>query len=531
MTTSAHLHARIGRATIGDAFRRNAERRPGKPAIVVLDKQGNRCEWTYGALNDRVNQVARWLTEAGARRGDVLAIVAPNCEVYIVLYLAALKLGLATTGVNPAQSVDDVCWQIDHAGARIIAVHGDHPEVRDALAGHPAVRFTWDTADPRADWRLLDVAGLPAGPEPETDVSEDDLALLSYTSGTTSRPKGVRIKHRSYLLSTMPALLLAGYIGPHDRYMFIKPFYTLAGLGSLTSLLMTGATIVLPGSRKPDHVLRAIAAERVTKFAQTPTFFAAMAQHEDFASADLSTVEQLHSYGGVLSRDTLARFIAKAPHVRWASYWGQSELAQLGAIGWFARLEDIPGGDLRWIGRPTSHLDVRVVDEHGTDAEVGELICRSPSLMAGYHRDEERTQRVLTGGWLRTGDVVRIDAEGNLYFLDRLGDVIKTGGMNVSSAEVESVLLESEHVLEAAVVGMPDEYWAEAVTAAVVGKPGTRMDVAALTAHCRERLAGFKRPKRIVVLAELPKDAQGKIRKREVRDLLARQDDESTSTE
>src|SRR6185312_14008105 len=190
---------------------------------------------------------------------------------------------------------------------------------------------------------------------------------------------------------------------------------------------------------------------------------------------------------------------AAAPDALWGTYWGQSELSQLGTVGWFARLDDIPGGgDPSWIGKPVSHLEVRVVDEDGADAELGELICRSPSVMLGYHRDPERTAAVLGSGWLHTG-------------------VIKTGGMNVSSQEVERVLHAHPEVLRAAVVGRPDPYWSEAVTAFVIPRPGVTPDPDAVIAFCRERLAGFKVPKAVHVVTELPVDAQGKILKRELR--------------
>jgi acyl-CoA synthetase (AMP-forming)/AMP-acid ligase II len=186
-------------------------------------------------------------------------------------------------------------------------------------------------------------------------------------------------------------------------------------------------------------------------------------------------------------------------------------------VGWFRSLDDVPGQDASWIGRPVPQLEVRVVDAEGNDAEVGELICRSPSAMLGYYKDEARTDEVFRDGWLHTNDIVRQDAEGNLFFYDRAKDMIKTGGMNVSSQEVERALNQHPAVLMAAVVGLPDEKWSEAVTAFVVPRPGVEVTPEALLAHCREQLAPFKLPKAVHLVEALPRDTQGKILKRELR--------------
>jgi acyl-CoA synthetase (AMP-forming)/AMP-acid ligase II len=219
----------------------------------------------------------------------------------------------------------------------------------------------------------------------------------------------------------------------------------------------------------------------------------------------------------MLTAAAIEAWSAAAPDARWGTYWGQSELSQLGTVGWFSTLDDIPGGDPSWIGKPVTHLEVRVVDAEGNDAEIGELVCRSPSVMLGYHREPERTEAALGAGWLHTGDIVRIDGDGNLFFHDRLTDMIKSGGMNVSSQEVERVLHAHPDVLRAAVVGRPDPYWSEAVTAFVIPRPGAEPDPAAVIAFCREQLAVFKVPKAVHVVAELPVDAQGKVLKRELR--------------
>jgi acyl-CoA synthetase (AMP-forming)/AMP-acid ligase II len=295
------------------------------------------------------------------------------------------------------------------------------------------------------------------------------------------------------------------------------PFHTIAGLGSMTTLTMMGATLVLPASTDPGTSLAIIGTEHVTVIAQTPTFYLALAGHPDFGSATVGSVARCMTYGGQVSPHAIDSWAAAAPDVVWGTYWGQSELSQLGSVGWFRTLDDIPGNDATWIGKPVTHLEIRVVGPDGQPAEIGELLCRSPSVMLGYYKDPERTAQVLEGGWVHTGDMVRRDDAGNLFFYDRVKDMVKTGGMNVSSQEVERVLQQHPHVLRAAVVGVPDDYWSEVVTAFVIAGPGASPEPAELMAFSRLHLAGFKAPKVVHVVAELPVDAQGKVLKRELR--------------
>jgi len=199
-----------------------------------------------------------------------------------------------------------------------------------------------------------------------------------------------------------------------------------------------------------------------------------------------------------------------------ATYWGQSELSQLGTIGYYRNRDAIPNADPRWIGRPVPQIEIQVVDEHDQPAEIGELICRSPAVMEGYHGRPDLTSQALRDGWLRTGDIVRIDAHHNLFFHDRKKDVIKTGGMNVSSLEVETALIRIEGIREAAVVGTPDPVWSESVTAYLVadGRPPSQAEV---LLQAKKQLSAYKVPKRIYFVDSLPRDNQGKVLKRSLR--------------
>ncbi len=513
---------RLGRATIGDQLRRHAQHTPEKPAIVYYGPDGAREVVTYHDLDGRANAFAQYLASVGVGRGDVVAMMSRNCPDYMVAWFGTLKLGAVFTGVNFTLAGAEITFQLNHSGATVIVAEDACCGAVDAVRDDLTTVATFVASGPRDGqpphgWVSFAALAGRSAPEPECEIDENDPAMLVYTSGTTEHPKGVLVSHRNYLVATTPAWSLSLGLGPDVVWLFVMPFFTIAGLGSMTSIVGCGATIVLVHAIEPTKALRIIRDERVTYMAQTPTFYLAMTQGEGFAETDLACLERCITYGGTVPAHMIAAWRAASPGITWGTYWGQSELSQLGSVGWFASLDDIPGGDVAWIGKPVPQLEVRVVDDEGNDAEVGELLCRSPSVMLGYHRDDERTLHAFRDGWLHTEDIVRVDADGNLFFVDRKKDVIKTGGMNVSSVEVERVVYECDGVLEVAVVGMPDDYWSEAVTAFVVPRPGTEVDEAAVIAHCKAHLAGFKVPKAVRTVDRLPKDVQGKILKRELR--------------
>lgn len=516
---SPQHRAPIGRATLGDQLRRHASNQPEKTAFVSIDGDGVRTRTTYAELDAMANRAANVLLGLGVTRSDRVAVLAHNRLDVVAVYYGALKLGAVFTPINPLFRAAEIRRQCEHAEPAVVFASGN---LTDALAEATRdLSITLIDLDATRDddtWRSYpSLAAQVQDTEPAVDVDELDAAMLIYTSGTEAVPKGVLIPHRNYLISTGPAWSWGLRTGPDDTWLFVMPFHTIAGLGSMTTLTMMGATLVLPTSVEPARALAIIRDEGVTVIAQTPTFYLALSGHEDFGADTVGTVSRCMTYGGQVSPSAIDAWAAAAPGVVWGTYWGQSELSQLGTIGWFSNLDDVPDHDPTWIGKPVTHLEVRVIDAEGNDAELGELLCRSPSVMLGYYHDEERTAEVMRDGWVHTGDMVRVDAQGNLFFHDRVKDMVKSGGFNVSSQEVERVLHQHPDVLRAAVVGLPDEYWSEAVTAFVIPRPDAEPDPVQVIAFCRERLAGFQTPKAVHVVAEFPVDAQGKILKRELR--------------
>ena len=515
---SDYLTSRLRRATLGDVLERRALRDGDAPAVVVHTGDQGRLDLTYGRLDGLVNRMGRSLRRQGIGAGDVVAMMAGNGLDHIVTYYAALKIGAVFTTLNPSLTEFETTRQLESARPRLIVAE---ERLTRMLAGSVEsvipTRTASDSVVPGSE-----LAAMLGEEEPLADnwhVSEHDLAMIIYTSGTESEPKGVRIPHRNFLIATSPAWTGERYVEHDDRFLLLAPMHTMAGVGTVTNLVSVGATIVLAASTKAAHSLELIGSERITNMSQTPTFYVRLTEHGDFDRADISSLRQAHTYGGVIPLHVTDAMSSRVPRLSWATYWGQTELSQLGAIGYYGSQAEIPGQDPRWIGRAVPQVEVRVVDEADQPTEVGELICRSPAVMEGYHGRPDLTAEVTRGGWLRTGDIVRIDRDMNLFFYDRKKDVIKSGGLNVSSLEVESVLSRIPGVREVAVVGTPDPVWSEAVTAFIVREDGRPTDTAELMAAARRDLAAFKLPKRFHYLPALPRDTQGKVLKRQLREL------------
>ena len=521
------IDAPVRRATFGDQLRRNAQRHPERLAVVALDSPAHaRRELTYGQLNEQVNRGAHALAALGVGTGDVVAIMGRNSPELITTFWACAKLGAAVTGVNYTFLPTELHYQLTHSAAKVIVCEDSLAaridEIEDPLeALETRISIDVDSDDASGDWVrwsvLLAASTDPSEPEPSGTVTEHTIGLIPYTSGTEALPKAVLIPQRNYLVGMMPAFVTSVGLVERDVWYYLLPMHTIAGLGLQIALVSLGNTIVLPYSTDPQRALDSWVNEGVTCSAQTPTFFLQMIKLDGFADARLGQLRRMVTYGGTMPRAMFESFAAVAPNMEWVTFWSQSELAQTPTVGRFRSLEDIPRQDPSWIGTASSTLEIRVVDEDGNDADHGELLCRSPGVMRGYLNDPERTAEVLRDGWLHTGDIVEIDEERNLFFRDRRKDLIKSGGMNVSSVEVERAIYTHDSVLEVAVVGLEDKYWGQAVTAFVTARPEHDLDGDEIREWCKDRLAPFKVPKTVNVVEALPKDSQGKTLKRELR--------------
>jgi fatty-acyl-CoA synthase len=357
---------------------------------------------------------------------------------------------------------------------------------------------------------------LEADDAAEPAVDSSDLAQIIYTSGTESLPKGAMLSHESVITQYLSCIVDAE-IRASDTILHALPFYHCAQLDCfLGPGIYVGAVNVITSRPTPDNLLRLLAQHRITSFFAPPTVWISLLRSNDFDRTDLSALRKGYYGASIMPVEVLREIQRRLPQLRLWNLYGQTEMAPLATL---LKPDDQlrkPGS----AGRPCIHVETRVVDLSGKDVApgaVGEVVHRSPQLFKGYWRDADRTAAAFEGGWFHSGDLATIDEEGYLTIVDRKKDMIKTGGENVASREVEEVIYRLPQVAEVAVVGLSHPTWIEAVSAVVVVRNGHTLTEDIVIAHCREHLAQFKVPKVVVFASDLPKNPSGKVLKRELR--------------
>jgi len=489
---------------------------------------------TYGALAERIDRASAAFARLGVGRGDVVAYVAFNCHRLLEGYYSVPQMGAVLLPINIRLTPDDIAYILTDAAATTVvidrALAGLIAPIRARLTKiRTVVLMGGDPQQPAPfdgdDYETLLADSAPAFARP--DLDEDQLAELFYTSGTTAKPKGVMLTHRALSLHAMGGAL---GIGCDDRTVQLHsiPLFHVNGWGTPHSVTLTGGRHVMLPRFDPAEVLATIERERVTDAFLVPTMALAMLADPSCRARDLSSLRRL-MVGGAASPPSLVRALdERLPDCAVTCGYGLTETSPVLTIATVRR--GLAASADGWrekrttAGLPIPGVRVEVVDENvrllphdGTSR--GEIVARGNTVMAGYLGDREATAEVMTGGWFRTGDIGTIDPEGYLRIVDRKKDIIITGGENVSSIEIEKAVYEHPAVAECAAIAAPDTRWGEVPMVIVVRKPGVELDEAALIAHCKALLAGFKVPHRIAFADDpLPKGGTGKILKRELRD-------------
>ncbi len=497
-------------STVDGILRRSAATFRDRTALTFTDRV-----WTYAQLDAAVSRAAAHLLSLGLERGDRVAAYGKNSDSYLIGFLASARAGLVHVPLNFNLTGSELGYLIGKAGCRAVLVDPGLAGVLDGIDAESMATVQHRIALRDAEGSLLDVAREGPVVEVDVDVADSELAQLLYTSGTTSRPKAAMLSHKALVheyLSCIVALDLA----PDDAPLHVMPLYHSAQMHVfLMPWLAVGATNSVLEVPEPGEVLRRIETDGHRAFFAAPTLWVAMANHADFESRDLSGLRKAYYGASIMPGPILQRLQAKAPDVGFYNCFGQSEIGPLATVLGPDEHRDRPES----AGRPVLFVEARVVDGNGHDVpsgESGEIVYRSPQLCDGYWQDPEATAEAFAGGWFHSGDLVRADDEGFVFVVDRIKDVINTGGVLVASREVEDALYSHPAVAEVAVVGLPDTKWIEAITAFVVRKDD--VTDAELLEHVRGQLAGFKLPKRIDFVDALPHNASGKILKRELRD-------------
>lgn len=515
----------LRRQNLGDSLRRSALAAPNKPAIIYYTTDGASRSVTYAELNRRANAVAHNLLQRGIAKGDKVAALSRNSIEFLVLGYALHKIGAWLVPINFMLQPPDVQHLIDFSETKWFFVEdallGNVAPVLDKLTGvQQFVQFGPSPSRP-AGWMAFDE--LLPGPthEPEVLIESDDVATLLFTSGTESAPKGVLSTHANYCAAQLSWSMNMG-VAQDDVFLVSIPLIHAAGYVLSTLCLTNHATIVMTQAPQPVQMIELMARHRATAIALPPTLYVAMVACPNFKTCDLTHVTKLMTWASTIPRAMVDGWKEVAPNARFYSGQGMSETTAAVLTGGFvSSWAEMPNGDGRWVGTAIAFgADVRLVDDEDQDVPVGmagEQIIRGPVVMKGYYKNAEANERAFRGGWFHTGDVLFRDAEGNYFFADRKKDMIKSGGENVYCQEVESVLGTHPAVMQCAVFGLPDERWGEAVAAAVIARAGSTVTEAELIEYCRERLAGFKTPKRIFFRTSMPISAANKLLKRELK--------------
>ena len=502
---------------LGAVLTNAVEKYPDRFALIHLNQR-----WTFTELNNRVNRLANALKRNGVIKGDRIALMFYNSNQFVEVYFAAMKIGAVVTPVNFRFVGPEIDYILNDSGATTFFYGEDFHEVITSMRPKlkKVARFIAVNAPEASNVldfeQFLDEAD---GDEPTVRVTEDDICQLMYTSGTTGRPKGAVLTHRSITWNMFNTIW-----GREDEAgeiaLIIGPLYHTAALNNhLTVQIALGGTSILIKRFDPLEVLEVIETEKATTISGAPTMYHMLLQHADENRFDTSSITKCTVGSAILPGETKRQLEAFFPNIKGIyDVYGCTEASPTITI---LRGEDAKRKEGS-VGKAMPYVQVRIVDEMDRPLpanEIGEVICRGPNIMIGYHGQEAATRETLRNGWFHTGDMAKMDEEGFVYIVDRKKDMINSGGENISPREVEEVLLTHPLIDEVAVVGVEDSVWGETVRAFIVCKEGESLSEDDVIAYCKQHLASYKKPKWVSFIDKIPKNPSGKILKTKLRQI------------
>jgi fatty-acyl-CoA synthase len=478
---------------------------------------------TWQDLSHRVRTLADAMARRGVGFGDRVAVLMTNRPEFFEVILAANRLGAIAVPINFRLAAAEVSYLLDDSGAKLLFADSDtaslaHDVVASTKASVPCVVAASTGKDrPGSSYDAFLTAGGPAH-EP-VDVPEDSAALIMYTSGTTGRPKGAVLTHQNVQANALTMIRTYALNSGGEVSLIASPMFHIAGIGSIAPYLLVGAPTVILSSAayNTSTVLDTLERERVTTVFLVPSQWAALCADTSLPHRDLSAL-RVTCWGAAPASDALLRTMASTfPQALNVAVFGQTEMSPITCA--------LEGTDairkLGSVGRPVATVAIRVVDAEMNDVpigNIGEIVYQGPTMMREYWQNPAATAEAFAGGWFHSGDLVRVDDEGFIYVVDRVKDMIITGGENVYSVEVENVLIDHPEIVEVTVVGRPDPKWGETPVAVAVCAPGSRLDIVELRSWASDRLARYKLPSALEVVDSLPRNATGKILKGSLRE-------------
>lgn len=513
-----NMIARARRHTLGDLLARTRDKAPDKFALAYQEQRLN-----YAQFDDRVNQTAQGFLDLGMNKGDMITVMSTNSLDFVITIFALARMGAVMIPINYMLSTDEVQYILEHAEVDGLIASETYAPLLDQAAGDRMIphRYLMDishASDSLPMWTpLTTIRADQSTAFVHVDMKDDDLAHVLYTSGTESRPKGVMLSHRS-ITSEYVSCIVDGKMDTEDIAIHALPLYHSAQLHVfLGPSVYIGSSGIILEAASPAVILETIEQQGATLLFCPPTIWIALLRHPDFDKRDLSTLKKCYYGAAIMPMEILKELAERLPHAQFWNFYGQTEVAPLTTA-----LQ--PEDQLRKLGsagKPALHVQTKIIDEAENElprGEVGEIVHRTPHAMMGYLHDPEKTAEAFKQGWFHSGDLGVIDKEGYLTIIDRKKDMINTGGVNVSSREVEETIYELDGVSEVAVISIPDPYWIEAVSAIILLKKEALLREQDVIAYCKSRLSSFKVPKHVEFTDTLPKNPSGKVMKRALRD-------------
>ncbi len=500
----------LNRVAIGDIIRRTAARNPDKTAIIAAEQK-----ISYKDLNEDCNRFAHYLLDLGLEKGDSVATICGNSWQFIVAIYGIAKAGMVWVPINPGVSLNEKCYILSEVRAKVLIcdevfLQGKKEEFASICPELLVIGKGVLEAE-----KFENALQSAAADEHEADIKDRDIAQVMFTSGTTGNPKGVQINHQAVFIASLANIIESG-MKKDDVATLMMPAFHCAQHTLLTSFFHLGATVVIIPGFDPEAFMKMVEKEKITWMFGLPMMYRAFLFHPALKNYNLSSLRYCLYAMAPMDRNTLEKGI-KELGCDFALGSGQTEMYPGTCV--FKPEDQLRKSGPYW-GSPSLITDTAIMDENGNllgKMEVGEIVHRGPNVMSGYLNNPDETKRSRVFGWHHTGDLGYFDEDGLLVFVDRKKDMIKTGGENVASIQVEQVLLSYPKVLNAVAVGLPHERWVEAVTAFVILKPGEQADKEEIIAHCKEHLGSFQVPKEVLIVPELPMTTTGKIQKHVLR--------------
>ncbi|HVT34340.1 MAG TPA: long-chain fatty acid--CoA ligase [Nevskiaceae bacterium] len=476
---------------------------------------------SYEQFTTRVARAAGALQKLGMKPGDRVGILALNSDRFLELYFAVWWGGGVVNPVNIRWSAREIAYSLDDCATQILAVdQAFAPLVPELSERSQALRTVLYIGDGAAASGMFEYEALIAEHAPVADAMRcnGDLAGVFYTGGTTGFPKGVMLTHAN-LSYGASAALISGIAEEDDVGLHAAPMFHMADAMFALALFLRGCTQAIVPMFNPETALAAIAGARVSVALLVPTMIQMLVDHPRLPEFDLASLRRVLYGASPISEALLARAMARLPNAGFIQCYGQTEMSPIVTV--LSAADHLEGKRLRSAGRPAVGVEVKIVDADDREVArgtVGEICARGPGVMAGYWNQPEQTAAAIRDGWMHTGDGAYVDGDGYLYVVDRVKDMIVSGGENVYSAEVENAIAQHAAVAMCAVIGIPDEQWGEAVHAVIVCRPGARVGADEIKAHCKALIATYKCPRSVELRDALPLSGAGKVLKNNLRE-------------